>query len=33
MVSRLKPVPLYRVAWRVRVDDETPFRWEEGEGP
>ncbi|HEY2291756.1 MAG TPA: hypothetical protein VGM86_13740 [Thermoanaerobaculia bacterium] len=32
VVSRLKPAPLYRVAWRVNVDDETPFRWEEGEG-
>lgn len=27
------PAPLYRVAWRVRPDDETPFRWEEGEAP
>jgi hypothetical protein len=33
VVSRLKPAPLYRVAWRVRPDDETPFRWEEGEAP
>jgi hypothetical protein len=32
VVSRLKPAPLYRVAWRVRPDDESPFRWEEGEG-
>ena len=32
VVSHLKPAPLYRVAWRVRVEDETPFRWEEGEG-
>lgn len=33
IVSRLKPAPLYRVAWRIRADDETPFRWEEGEAP
>lgn len=32
VVSRLKPAPLYRVSWRVRADDETSFRWEEGEG-
>jgi hypothetical protein len=32
VVSRLKPAPLYRVSWRVRPDDESPFRWEEGEG-
>lgn len=31
VVSRLKPASLYRVAWKVRPDDETPFRWEEGE--
>ena len=30
--QRLKPSPLYRVSWQVRPDDETPFRWEEGEG-
>jgi hypothetical protein len=32
VVSRLKPAALYRVSWRVRPDDESPFRWEEGEG-
>ncbi len=31
--ARLKPAPLYRMAWPVRPDDETPFRWEAGEGP
>jgi hypothetical protein len=31
--ARLKPAPLYRVSWRVQPDDETPFRWEEGEAP
>lgn len=31
--ARLKPAPLYRVAWPVRPDDETPFRWERGEVP
>jgi hypothetical protein len=31
--ARLKPAPLYRVSWQVRADDETPFRWEEGEAP
>jgi len=29
--ERLKPAPLYRVSWQVRPDDETEFRWEEGE--
>jgi len=33
VVSRLKPAPLYRAAWKVRPDDEVPFRWEEGEAP
>ncbi|HEY4562473.1 MAG TPA: hypothetical protein VIJ36_05810 [Thermoanaerobaculia bacterium] len=32
VVSRLKPAPLYRAAWKIRPDDDTPFRWEEGEG-
>ncbi|HKI02334.1 MAG TPA: hypothetical protein VKK31_10155 [Thermoanaerobaculia bacterium] len=27
----LRPAPLYRVAWRVNPQDETEFRWEEGE--
>jgi hypothetical protein len=31
--ARLKPAPLYRVAWPVRPDDETPFHWETGEVP
>jgi len=31
--GRLRPEPLYRVAWRVDPGDETKFRWEEGETP
>jgi hypothetical protein len=31
--ARLRPAPLYRVSWRVQPNDETPFRWEEGEAP
>lgn len=31
--GRLRPEPLYRVAWRVDPGDETQFRWEEGEAP
>ena len=31
--ARLKPAPLYRVAWPVRPDDEAPFRWERAEAP
>jgi hypothetical protein len=31
--ARLKPAPLYRVSWKIRPEDETPFRWEEGEAP
>jgi hypothetical protein len=30
--ERLKPSPVYRVSWRVNPDDETEFRWAEGEG-
>jgi hypothetical protein len=30
--ERLRPAPVYRVSWQVRPDDETPFRWEAGEG-
>ena len=29
--EKLKPAPLYRAAWKFRPDDDTPFRWEEGE--
>jgi hypothetical protein len=32
VVSHLKPAPLYRVSWKIRPDDDAPFRWEEGEG-
>jgi hypothetical protein len=31
--ARLRPAPLYRAAWKIRPEDETPFRWEEGEAP
>jgi hypothetical protein len=31
--EKLKPAPLYRASWKIRPDDETPFRWEEGEAP
>lgn len=31
--ARLRPAPLYRVAWKIRPEDEAPFRWEEGEAP
>jgi hypothetical protein len=31
--ARLKPAPLYRLAWQVRPGDEAPFRWETGEVP
>jgi hypothetical protein len=31
--ARLRSAPLYRVSWRVQPNDETPFRWEEGEAP
>jgi hypothetical protein len=31
--AKLKPARLYRVSWRVRLDDETPFDWEKGEVP
>jgi len=30
--ERLLPAPVYRVAWRVDPKNETPFRWEPGEG-
>jgi hypothetical protein len=30
--ERLRPAPLYRASWRVRVDDDSKFRWDEGEG-
>lgn len=30
--ERLRPAPVYRAAWRIQPDDETPFRWEEGDG-
>lgn len=30
--ERLRPAALYRVSWQVRPDDETAFRWDEGEG-
>jgi hypothetical protein len=29
--ERLKPAPLYRARWTVQPDDESEFRWEEGE--
>lgn len=29
---RLRPAPLYRVSWQVRLDDEKEFRWDEDEG-
>ncbi|HEV8583091.1 MAG TPA: hypothetical protein VGX68_28830 [Thermoanaerobaculia bacterium] len=32
IVARLRPAPIYRVSWQVRPDDETPFRWDAGEG-
>jgi hypothetical protein len=32
IAERLKPAPVYRVSWPVQPDDETEFRWEEGEG-
>ncbi len=31
--ARLRPAPLYRVSWKIKLEDETPFRWEEGEAP
>jgi len=31
--ARLRPAPLYRVSWKIRPEDETPFRWDEGEAP
>lgn len=30
--ERLQPAPVYRATWQVRPDDETDFRWQEGEG-
>jgi hypothetical protein len=27
--ERLKPAPLYRAAWQVNPQDESPFQWEE----
>jgi hypothetical protein len=32
IAERLRSARLYRVSWQVRPDDETAFRWEEGEG-
>ncbi len=29
--ERLRPAPLYRVSWQVRLDDETELRWDEDE--
>lgn len=29
--ERLRPAPLYRVAWTVQPEDESEFRWEEGD--
>jgi len=31
--EKLKPAPLYRVSWKIRPEDDTPFRWEAGEAP
>jgi hypothetical protein len=31
--SRLKPAPLYRMAWPIRQADEIPFQWETAEAP
>jgi len=31
--ARLRPAPLYRASWKISPEDETPFRWEEGEAP
>jgi hypothetical protein len=28
----LRPAPVYRAAWRIQPDDDTPFRWDDGEG-
>lgn len=28
----LRPAPLYRASWRVQPDDDSEFRWSEGEG-
>lgn len=30
--ERLRPAPVYRASWKVQPDDDTEFRWEEGEG-
>lgn len=30
--QRLRPAPVYQAAWRIQPNDETPFRWDEGEG-
>ena len=31
--ERLRPAPVYRAAWTIQPDDETEFRWDEGEAP
>ena len=30
--ERLRPAPVYRASWGIQPDDETEFRWDEGEG-
>ncbi len=31
--ASLRPAPLYRLAWRINPQDESEFKWEEGEAP